>query len=192
MAGSPGITGTTSVSTTEPTSGAVALALYKGVFLSRLANLAHIIEVANDHFEIEADAILGDRLVADMLPLGAQVAYACNQARNFSLWCRGLDTENLSPDVVSLAQMSDILQDTLQRLEATQPRDEMLGQIKRIDLADDYYIELTGAAYVNDFLLPNFYFHLTTAYNIVRMRGGPLGKRDYMHHLVPLLQRQET
>ncbi|MEC4803867.1 MAG: DUF1993 family protein [Jaaginema sp. PMC 1079.18] len=66
--------------------------------------------------------------------------------------------------------------------------DEKLTEITRIDLSQDFYIELSGIAYANEFLIPNFYFHLVTAYDILRMIGVPIGKRDYMMHLVPFLK----
>ena len=58
-----------------------------------------------------------------------------------------------------------------------------------MDLGKELYIEMSGSAYVNDFLMPNFYFHLVTAYDILRMAGVPIGKRDYMMHLVPFLKQ---
>ncbi|WP_258040836.1 DUF1993 domain-containing protein [Pseudanabaena sp. BC1403] len=46
-------------------------------------------------------------------------------------------------------------------------------------------------AYVNDLLMPNFYFHITTAYNIMRMSGAPIGKQDFMTHLVPFVKHHD-
>jgi hypothetical protein len=50
------------------------------------------------------------------------------------------------------------------------------------------HADLDGATYVNDFVVPNLYFHLTTAYDILRMHGVPVGKRDFMTHLLPLVR----
>lgn len=47
---------------------------------------------------------------------------------------------------------------------------------------------MPGHAYVHEFLLPNFYFHLVTSYAILRQMGVTLGKADYMMHLVPLVR----
>jgi hypothetical protein len=69
--------------------------------------------------------------------------------------------------------------------------DEKLGEIARIELGQGLYLEnCQGGDYVNEFLIPNFYFHLVTAYDILRMAGVPIGKRDYMLHLVPLLKKE--
>lgn len=58
---------------------------------------------------------------------------------------------------------------------------------QNIDLIQN--VELTGSVYVNQFLIPNFYFHLVTAYNILRMAGVTIGKKDYMMHLMPLVRK---
>nr|WP_252736588.1 MULTISPECIES: DUF1993 family protein [unclassified Psychrosphaera] len=49
-------------------------------------------------------------------------------------------------------------------------------------------MELVGTSYVNDFLVPNLYFHLTTAYNILRLNGVDIGKKDFMINLAPHVQ----
>ena len=67
--------------------------------------------------------------------------------------------------------------------------DSKLKELTRIELGGDQYTELPGMDYVNEFLMPNFYFHLVTAYNIMRMKGVPLGKVNYMMHLVPLVKQ---
>lgn len=70
--------------------------------------------------------------------------------------------------------------------------DAKLAEVTRIDLGQSLYVELPGNAYVNEFLIPNFYFHMVTAYDILRMAGVPIGKRDYMMHLVPLIRKNEA
>ncbi|GAP96879.1 hypothetical protein NIES2104_34260 [Leptolyngbya sp. NIES-2104] len=68
--------------------------------------------------------------------------------------------------------------------------DAKLAEVTRIYEGQSLYIEFSGNAYVNEFLIPNFYFHLVTAYDILRMAGLPIGKRDYMMHLVPLIRKE--
>jgi len=60
---------------------------------------------------------------------------------------------------------------------------------KHLELSAASYADLTGAEYVADFLLPNFYFHLVTSHAILRSVGAPLGKRDYMLHLLPKVKQ---
>ncbi|WP_299402217.1 DUF1993 domain-containing protein [Acaryochloris sp. IP29b_bin.148] len=158
------------------------------LFHSRLATLEHLLQTAQTHFR-DDESFLQKRIVADMLPFGTQIAFTCNQPRNFALWCEGKPVNNLDPEVTSLAQAYKHIANTQAMLVGVQVEDKKLAEIMRIDLGDSLYLELLGSAYINEFLLPNFYFHLVTAYDILRMVGVPIGKRDYMMHLVPLVQQ---
>jgi hypothetical protein len=160
----------------------------KTLFQSRLATLEHLLKTAQTHFN-GSESFLQQRIVDDMLPCGTQIAFTCNQPRNFALWCDDKAVDNLDPEVASLAQAYEHLVNTQELLSDINAADEKLNDVTRIDLGQGLYLELSGAAYVNDFLIPNFYFHLVTAYDILRMVGVPIGKRDYMMHLVPLLKQ---
>src|SRR3546814_21026078 len=78
------------------------------IFLSRLDTLSHILDAGEKHLP-DFNAAMQERLAPDMLPLGAQVAFACNQPRGFSQWCAGEPIENLAPAVESaeLARRSE-------------------------------------------------------------------------------------
>ncbi|MEL7503800.1 MAG: DUF1993 domain-containing protein [Cyanobacteria bacterium J06554_6] len=157
-------------------------------FDSRLTTLEHLLKTAHTHFE-GGEAFLQQRIAADMLPFGTQVAFTCNQPRNFALWCDDKPADNLNPEVGSLSQAYEHIANTRQLLSQIQADDTKLVEPTRVDLGQSLYLELTGEAYVNDFLMPNFYFHLVTAYDILRMAGVPIGKRDYMLHLVPMIRK---
>ncbi|MEL7430513.1 MAG: DUF1993 domain-containing protein [Pseudomonadota bacterium] len=156
------------------------------IFQSRLTTLAHLLKTAQTHFESES--FLQQRIVADMLPFSTQVAFTCNQPRNFALWCDGKPADNLDPSVTSLVQAYEHIANTQERLAGINATDEKLTEVTRIDLSQGVYLELSGNAYANDFLIPNFYFHLVTAYDILRMAGVAIGKQDYMLHLMPLVK----
>lgn len=157
------------------------------LFQSRLTTLEHLLQSAQAHFG-DDESFLEKRIVADMLPFGTQIAFTCDQPHNFALWCDGKPANHLDPEVTSLAQAREHIANTQKRLVEIHAEDAKLAEETRIDLGQGLYIELSGSAYVNDFLIPNFYFHLVTAYDILRMAGVPIGKRDYMMHLVPLLR----
>lgn len=162
--------------------------LIQTIFQSRLATLEHILKLAQTHFDDES--FLQKRIIADMLPFGTQIAFTCNQPRNFSLWCDDQPANNLDPNVTSLAQAYEQIANTQELLAGINVEDEKLAEVSRIDLGESLYLELSGKDYVNEFLIPNFYFHMVTAYDILRMAGVPIGKRDYMMHLVPLLRKK--
>lgn len=162
----------------------------QNIFNSRLNTLSHFLDLAESHFVGNPESLLQRRIATDMLPFGTQIAFTCNQPRNFALWCSGQVENNLNPDVDSFAKARGHISATTDLLKSVNVTDTKLSEIKRIDVEQGLYIELSGFSYVDDFLMPNFYFHLTTAYDILRMAELPIGKRDFMLHLVPLIKRQ--
>jgi hypothetical protein len=164
----------------------------QNIFSSRLDTLSHLLEVAASHFPDDIESLWQRRIVSDMFPFGTQIAFVCNQPRNFALWCLGQSTNNLNPDVASLVEARGHISSTKELLANINVTDSKLSEINRIELGQGLYLELSGLSYVDDFLMPNFYFHLTTAYNILRMAGAPIGKRDFMMHLVPFLKHQSN
>ncbi len=154
------------------------------VFVSRLDTLSHILDAGEAHLGDGLD-LAQARLAPDMLPLGTQVAFACNQPRGFSQWCAGEPVQNLDPAVPSLEIARAHIADTRARVLAIACDDGKLEETKRIGLGGALYCELPGHGYVSEYLLPNFYFHITTTYAILRMLGVPVGKADYMRFLLP-------
>ena len=136
------------------------------------------------------ESIVQRRIAPDMFPFGTQIVFTCNQPRNFALWCLGQSANNLPPDVASLDEARTHISSTQELLGNINVTDATLSEIKRIELGQGLYLELSGLSYVDDFLMPNFYFHLTIAYNILRMEGVPIGKRDFMVHLMPFVKNQ--
>ncbi|PSF33899.1 DUF1993 domain-containing protein [Aphanothece hegewaldii CCALA 016] len=163
--------------------------LIRTLFQSRLTTLEHLLKSAQSHFG-DDESFLIKRIAADMFPFGTQIAFTCNQPRNFALWCNGKPANNLDPDVTSLAQAYGHIANTKELLLGINIEDAKLAEMTRIYEGQSLYIELSGHAYVNEFLIPNFYFHMVTAYGILRMAGVPIGKRDYMMHLVPLIRTE--
>ena len=154
------------------------------IFLTRLDTLSHLLDLGAKHLDLDAEMATA-RLAEDMLPLGAQIAFACNQPRGFSQWCAGQPIENLSPEIADVARARAHIADTKARVAAIAVDDAKLDEIKRIGLGPGKYCELPGRQYVSEYLVPNLYFHITTAYAILRHLGVPVGKADYMAFLAP-------
>lgn len=159
------------------------------IFLSRLDALSHILDLGQAHFP-DFSAVLQERLAPDMFPLGTQIAFACNQPRGFSQWCAGHPVENLAREVDSLEAARSHISQTRVLVAGIQADDSKLDEVKRIGLGPGRYCELPGRQYVSDYLMPNLYFHVTTAYAILRKLGAPLGKADYMAFLAPHVKRE--
>jgi hypothetical protein len=162
----------------------------KRVFTTRLAALEHVLDIGEKHLP-DADAFMDKRLVDDMLPFSAQIAFACNQPRGFSQWCAGQPIDNLAPDSIrSIDDARAAISQTRDLVAAITVDDAKLDEIKRIGLGSGRYCEMPGRQYVADYLLPNLYFHITAAYAILRLLGAPVGKADYLSFLGPLVKQE--
>ena len=162
-----------------------AIAEIQRVFTTRLEALEHILRIGEGHFPDTA-TFMGKRLAPDMLPFGAQVAFACNAPRGFAQWCAGQPIENLKPDSIeTLEQARAAISATKAMVAAIAADDAKLDENKRVGLGPGRYCELPARRYLADYLLPNLYFHVTTAYAILRLLGAPLGKSDFLCYLAP-------
>jgi len=153
-------------------------------FVNVLNNLSAILDKAQAHAEakkIEPTVLTASRLYPDMFALARQVQIACDTAKGAVARLAGVevpkheDTEQTFPELKA-------------RIVKTV---EFIGTIKpaQIDGTEDKEIVLKlggremkfrGMQYLLGFALPNFYFHVTTAYNILRHNGVDVGKRDYI------------
>ena len=162
----------------------------KRLFDSRLEVLEHIVSIGEKHFG-NADAFLDKRLAEDMLPFTAQIAFACNAPRGFSQWCAGEAIENLKPDsLTTIVDVRAAIAQTRALVAGIAADDAKLEETKRVGLGPGRYCELPGHRYVADYVVPNLYFHVTTAYAILRMLGAPVGKADYLGFLGPLVKHE--
>lgn len=161
------------------------------VFLTRLDVLDHLLDLGAKHMP-DFDAALQERLAPDMFPLGGQVAFACNQPRGFAQWSAGQPVENLKPDIATLAQAREAIASAKAMVHAIGVDDAKLDETKRIGLGSGRYCELPGRQYISEYLLPNLYFHITAAYAILRSRGVPVGKADFMAHLAPHVREESA
>lgn len=130
---------------------------------------------------IAEDDLLGSRLIADMAPLTRQVQIASDGAKGAIARLSGTAPVAMPDDETSIADLKVRIAKTLALIDA--------ADRTAIDGKEDAEIVLalpngefrfTGRTFVTTFALPNFYFHLTTAYDLMRMRGVPIGKRDYL------------
>ena len=167
------------------------IAELKRIFLTRLDTLDHILDVGEKHLP-DFEAAIQERLAPDMFPLGSQVAFACNQPRGFAQWCAGQPVENLSRDVTSVAMARSHIRETRALVSAIAADDAKLDEVKRIGMGPGRYCELPARQYVSDYLIPNLYFHITTTYAILRARGVPVGKADFMTYLGPHVRAEAS
>jgi hypothetical protein len=132
----------------------------------------------------EVQNLLDARLAPDMHTLARQVEFTCTQAQEAV--CRL--TRQALPRLATPADMRQakaLIEDTLAVLAAADHAaiDAGAQQPVSITLAGGLSFDMTGLEYALNWATPQFYFHLVTAYNILRHNGVPLGKAEYVQHM---------
>ncbi|WP_426050512.1 DUF1993 domain-containing protein [Brevundimonas sp. SL161] len=130
---------------------------------------------------VDPDSWLSLRIIDDMNPLVKQVQTACDSPKLCLARLSGVAAPVNDDSETTIAELQQRIADTLAYL-ASVPRDKVDGQEgKEVTLTfPGGEMKFLGQPYVTGFAMPNFYFHLTTAYDLLRGAGVPLGKRDYM------------
>ncbi len=154
------------------------------VLVRMLGNMAVWLDKAEAHAaarKFDANNYLGLRLAPDMLPLARQVQIACDSAKGCVARLSGSENPRFEDNEATLA-------DLRARIEKT--RDFVKGfSASQIDGSESRPIEVPtrtepltfdGESYLKHFVLPNFYFHATTLYALLRHAGVELGKGDYL------------
>jgi hypothetical protein len=153
-------------------------------FTRGLRALSAFLEKARVHAEangIDPESYLSLRIIDDMNPLSKQVQTACDSPKLCLARLSGVAAPVNDDSETTLAELQTRIADTLAYL-ASVPREAVDGQEAK-DITLNFpggEMKFLGQPYVTGFALPNFYFHLTTAYALLRGAGVPLGKRDYM------------
>ena len=154
------------------------------IFKTGLGSLSAVLEKGAAHAaekKIDPAVFLSWRLAPDMFPLVRQVQIATDQAKNGSARLAGVEPPRFEDDETSFEQLKARLAKTTAFLATLDPA--------AIDASVDREIifplgpkkgAMRGADYLHHFVLPNFYFHATTAYAILRRCGVSLGKLDFM------------
>lgn len=159
-------------------------------FDSRLATLQALLDTATKQWTAagkDPAALTVAKLADDMAPLTRQILFTCHQPHNFVDWAGGVAGPELT-EPATLAEGAAMIAATRARLAALDAADSVLAGEKVISLPGNMAITLDGAGYIDDWVLPNFYFHFVTAYAILRSEGVTIGKADYMAHLAPLVR----
>jgi len=131
----------------------------------------------------DPEVLLGLRLAPDQYPLSRQIQSACDAAKLGAARVAGKDAP-VHPDTeTTLAQLKARIHDVLGYLEGFGPADFVDAHMRRISLPWMQGKWVAAPDYLFQFAIPNFYFHLVTAYSILRHSGVELGKRPYIGHM---------
>jgi hypothetical protein len=153
-------------------------------FANGLRNLSGILDKAQAHAEakkIEPLVFTQSRLAPDMFPLSRQVQIACDAAKGAVARLAGVEIPKHEDTEQTFVELQARIAKTVEFVQSLQPAQiegseekEVLIKLRGQD------VKFTGLQYLLGFAYPNFYFHVTTAYNILRHNGVEIGKRDYL------------
>jgi hypothetical protein len=130
-------------------------------------------------------ALVEARLAPDMRPFAAQIQMASDSAKNGVARLVGIDAPSM-PDVeTTFAELKARCQRTVDFIQSVDRSAYQGAETREVELKfpNGYGYRFAGAGYLTGFALPNFFFHVTTAYALLRANGVSLGKPDFLQHL---------
>ncbi len=150
-----------------------------------LGNLSNILDKAQAHVDskkLDAAVLPNSRLFPDMLPLTSQVQIACDTAKGVVARLAGVEIPVHEDTEKTLADLKARIAKAVAFIQTVKPEQVDGSEDKEIVIkrGDNTELRFTGIQFLLGRALPNFYFHVTTAYNILRHNGIEIGKRDYL------------
>ena len=132
--------------------------------------------------KVDESVLVGWRLAPDMLSLARQVQIASDMAKNGAARLAGVEPPRFEDTETTIEQLKGRLEETLAFIRTVDwtAIDASADREITFPLGPTNKGQMRGADYLNHFVLPNFYFHLTAAYAILRHCGVELGKRDFL------------
>lgn len=151
--------------------------------IKALRNLSKILEKGAafaDHKKVPADVLLNSRLAIDQFPLTRQIQIACDTAKLGAARLANVTAPAHDDSEKTLAECQTRLHSTISFLESLN-RSQFEGASERHITTPRWEGKwMTGDEYAREHILPNLYFHVTTAYSILRHNGVEIGKQDYL------------
>jgi hypothetical protein len=157
------------------------------IFARALGNLSAILDKGAAHAaakKFDSTVLVNSRLAPDMLPLSRQVQIACDLAKNSAARLAGLEPPRYEDHEKTIEELRARIAKTLDYLSSI-PASALEGSEER-DIkvpAGERTLEFKGLAFVQRWAIPNVFFHVSTAYNILRHNGVDIGKRDFLGSL---------
>jgi uncharacterized protein len=165
----------------------MAITMYQAsvpVFLQLLGNLKNLLQKGAAHAEakkFDAAVLFNARLAPDMLPLVKQIQIASDNAKGCAARLAGIEPPKFEDTEATYAELAGRVDKTIAFLKTLKPAQIDGSEERAIVLKfPNRTFEFKGLGYLTNFALPNFTFHVVTAYNILRHNGVQLGKSDYL------------
>ena len=154
------------------------------VFVRMLGNLSAILDKAAAHAEskkIDPSVFINARLAPDMYPLSRQVQIATDMAKGCAARLAGMEVPSYEDNESTFAELQARIAKTVTFIQSVTEQQINGSEEKTVTLKlRDTEVSFIGQPYLLFFVLPNLYFHITTAYDILRHNGLAIGKMDFL------------
>lgn len=152
-------------------------------FILTLSALKSLLKKGHDYTEarqIDMAVVFESRLAPDQFPLGRQIQIACDTAKFCVSRLTGSEAPGFADDEKTYPDYIDRIDRTIDFLQTFKPENFHGYETKKVSFAwyPGHYLD--GHNYLVQHAIPNFYFHITTAYSILRFNGVELGKKDFL------------
>ncbi len=165
----------------------MTLSMYQAavpVFVRALGNLTHVLKKGEAHAKsknVTDEVLLQTRLIPDMLPLVKQVQIACDMATRGTARLAGVEPMSFEDNETTLEQVYSRIERAIEYINTFKPEQIDDSEARSIILKmRTGEMTFEGQAYLLGFVIPNLFFHCTTAYNILREAGTDIGKTDFI------------
>ncbi|HTL13187.1 MAG TPA: DUF1993 domain-containing protein [Bdellovibrionota bacterium] len=155
-------------------------------FTQMLRNLSHILDKGAEHAQakkIDMEVLLGSRIIADQFPLGRQIQIACDTAKISVSRVTGKDAPVHEDKEKTLPEFKARIDSVISYLNGFSEADFRGAEERKVVNPRWNGKHMLGAEYAVQHAIPNLYFHVTTAYAILRQNGVNVGKKDYLGEL---------
>jgi hypothetical protein len=168
-------------------------ALSVEVFVAVLGDLSKLLDKAAEHARakgVDEATLVGAKLAPDMFDLARQVQTACDHAKGGTARLAGREPPVFEDNEKTLDELKARIERTIDYVSGFDVAALEGSDTRPIVIVTplDFDFAMTGLQLLKDWSLPHFYFHVTTAYDILRANGVPIGKQDYLAHAAAFIR----
>ncbi len=153
------------------------------VFKKMLQNLDHLLTVGSEYAVekgINEETMLGNRLAPDMFPLSRQIQIATDNAKGCVARLCGIEAPVMDDTETTVAELHERITKTLAFIDSVTPAQFENAHNQQVFIKYFPNTHFEAYDYLTQYAIPNFFFHTTVAYALLRAMGAPIGKKDYM------------
>ncbi|MGC2492415.1 DUF1993 domain-containing protein [Candidatus Binatus sp.] len=167
-------------------------------FVPMLRSLSNILDKGAEHARSnnsDPAALVNARLAPDMYTIAQQVRLACNHAKDATARVTGKEPPQFEDSEQTLEELKARIAKTIGYVDSVRAAAFEGAEDRKITIPipeNDMEFEMNGLQFLRDWALPHFYFHVVTAYDILRHNGVDIGKRDYLSHVGGYIRQRNS